>query len=299
MWRNEIVVWLLFISYAPCLHAELSDSSLVAPASVSLSTPSSCADSPEIEHINTTRLVIVSGIVAVTSVAIHVYQANGWWKDNTAPFHFQEDLRYGLNVDKLGHFYAASGLAFLFKKSLLWGAGGAALFQTYVEIEDGFHTWGFDRVDFAADVLGAGYPVAQHYVPFLQNFNFKFSYHASPLLDKKGLDVGFKGQKHILLDDYEGQTAWLSFKMKNLLPKPVGEIWPSWLCLALGYGARNVGTATEAYRVYFLALDFDVVNIIPQDTPFLRTLSEALNFIHLPAPAVRFAPNTAWFGFYF
>jgi hypothetical protein len=260
--------------------------------------------------INTTRLAIVGGTTLATFTAIHIYQANGWWKDNKSAFHFQEDLRYGLNVDKLGHFYAATGLTFIFRKSLewanfseesalFWGAGTSALVQTYIEVEDGFHTWGFDRVDFASDIAGSAYPIAQYYWPYLRNFNFKLSYHASPLLDKKGLDAGFKGQKHIVIDDYEGQTIWLSLTMKNLLPEPVASFWPSWLCLALGYGARDVGSANGAYRVYFLALDFDATKIIPQDTPFLRTLSETLNFIHLPAPAVRFEPGTVWYGLYF
>lgn len=260
--------------------------------------------------VHPTRLAIVLGTAAAGIASVHIYQANGWWKDNKAGFHFQEDLRYGLNVDKLGHFYGAAVEVFMLRKSfewanfseeraLLWGAAGAAVFQTYIEIEDGFHTWGFDRVDFASDIAGVAYPVAQYYWPYLRNFNFKFSYHASPLLNEKGLNAGFKGQKHILLDDYEGQTIWLSFRMKNLLPSPVADAWPSWLCLALGYGARNVGTANDAYRVAFLSFDLDVTRIIPQDTAFLRTVSEALNFIHLPLPAVRFVPGAVWYGLYF
>ncbi len=261
-------------------------------------------------RVHPVRLGIVLGTAAAAITAVHIYQANGWWKDNKAAFHFQEDLRYGLHVDKLGHFYGAAVETFMLRKSfewanfseeraLLWGAAGAAVFQTYIEIEDGFHTWGFDRVDFASDIAGAAYPVAQYYWPYLRNFNFKFSYHTSPLLNEKGLNTGFKGQKHILLDDYEGQTIWLSFRMKNLLPSPVADVWPSWLCLALGYGARDVGTANDAYRVAFLAFDLDVPNIIPQNTAFLRTVSEALNFIHLPLPAVRFVPGAVWYGLYF
>ena len=261
-------------------------------------------------EIHTGRLAIVLGTTAVGITTIHLYQANGWWKDNRAAFHFQEDLRYGLYVDKLGHFYAATVLGFMFKKSLqwsnlheeqalLWGAAGSALFQTYVEVEDGFHLWGFDRVDFASDIAGAAYPVAQYYWRPLRNFNFKFSYHPSPLLNEKGMNVGFKGQRHILMDDYEGQTIWLSLSMRNLLPEAAARYWPPWLCLAAGYGARKVGSANDAYRVAFLALDFDVTEIIPQDTAFLRTLSEALNFIHLPSPAVRFVPGAVWYGLYF
>ena len=33
--------------------------------------------------------------------------------------------------------------------------------------------------------------------------------------------------------------------------------------------------------------------------PLLKGLAEALNFIHVPAPAFRFAPHVAWYGVYF
>jgi hypothetical protein len=211
-------------------------------------------------------------------------------------------------VDKLGHFYGATVSAWIFKKSFIWanvpytqalwwGSGAALLFQTYVEIEDGFSTWGFDRVDWASDVAGAAYPVAQHYWPFLRNLNMKFSYHPSPLINEPG-GIGFRGQKHIMFDDYEGQTIWFSVDVNSLLPKSLDQYWPDWLCLALGYGARDIAT-TQPYRVYFLALDFDVTRIIPQNTTFLRTLSEALNFIHLPSPAVQISPGIVWYGLYF
>jgi len=39
-----------------------------------------------------------------TMIGIHLYQESGWWKYNRAPFHFREDLEYGLGVDKIeGH----------------------------------------------------------------------------------------------------------------------------------------------------------------------------------------------------
>jgi hypothetical protein len=314
---NAGVLILLVVLSAPLVAGTQSRTVDSLRVALPLSTPSDDSDSQRVSipssnetpQVKTARLAIVAGALAAGITTIHLYQANGWWKDNRSAFHFQEDLRYGLSVDKLGHFYGTAVLTFVFKKSLEWcsfseesalhwGAGASALFQTYVEIEDGFHTWGFDRVDFATDLAGAAYPIAQYYWPYLRNFNFKFSYHASPLLNTKGLDVGFKGQKHIILDDYEGQTIWLSLRMNDLLPA-VAQVWPDWLCLAFGYGARDVGTAGGAYSVYFLALDFDVTKIIPQDTPFLRTLSESLNFIHLPAPAVRFSPGIVWYGLYF
>jgi hypothetical protein len=259
-------------------------------------------------RINTARFAIVGGTLLGGMTAIHLYQMNGWWKDNRRSFHIREDLTYGMSVDKLGHFYGGAVLTFIFSKSLRWanfsessarwwGAGGSLLFQTYVEVEDGFSEWGFDRVDWATDVAGAFYPVVQYYVPVLQNFNLKFSYHPSDLLDS-GAGIGFRGQKHIMFDDYEGQTIWLSANVHNLLPERLQPYWPAWLCLAVGYGARDVGTA-HPYRVYFLALDLDVTKILPRNSGFFQTLGEALNYIHLPMPAVRVEPGAIWYGLYF
>jgi len=241
-------------------------------------------------------------------LAIHLYQQSGWWRDNRTPFHFQEDLVYGLNVDKFGHFYGSYLLEYIISRTLNWaniseessmwiGSGGALLFQTYVEIEDGFSKWGFDRVDFASDVAGAAFPVARYYIPCIQNTDVKLSYHPSSLLGNPG-GIGFQGQKHIMLDDYEGQTLWLSVKVHNLLPEGAKPYWPGFLCLALGYGARDIANP-HPFRVYFLALDFDMTKLIPPNTPLLKILGEALNLIHFPAPTLQFYPNAIFYGFYF
>jgi len=257
--------------------------------------------------INYGRLGMVGGALVSSIIVIHIYQQNGWWKDNRAPFHFQEDLVYGLNVDKIGHFYGAYLLQYVVggcvksanvsDRGALWiGAGAALLFQTYVEVEDGFSTWGFDRVDFASDVGGAAWPVARNYVPFLRNFDLKLWYHPSPLLGTTG-GSGFKGQKHLMIDDYEGQTFWMSLKVHDLLPESMRSCWPSFLCLAAGYGARDIA-GRNPYRVYYAAIDYDMTKVIPDNTAFLRTLGQVLNFIHLPAPAVRISPTVIWYGLF-
>ena len=263
---------------------------------------------PAGQTINYDRLAIVGGTLLGSMVAIHVYQQNGWWRDNRAPFHFQEDLDYGLLVDKVGHFYGGYVMGYTIQKCVQWanvsdqsavwiGAAGGLLFQTYVEVEDGFSTWGFDRVDFASDAGGAAWLVGRHYVPFLQNFDLKLSYHSSSLLGTTG-GSGFRGQQHLIIDDYEGQTFWMSLKMKNLLPESVKPYWPEFLCVALGYGARDVA-GTDPYRVFLLAPDLDMTKVIPPKTSFLKTLGEVLNFIHMPLPAVQFSPHAIWYGVYF
>lgn len=268
---------------------------------------------PQTGGIQPLRFAIVTGGVAATIATIHIYQANGWWKGNSAPFHFQEDLTYGRSVDKLGHFYAGTVATFILRKSyswaglsdeaaLYWGSAGAFLFQTYIEVTDGFHKWGFDRVDFAANLAGSAWPIAQHHSSFLRNFDFKFSYHPSQVLNES-CGIGFQGQKHIIFDDYEGQTLWLSAKVKNLLPESWKPIWPAPLQLSLGYRVRDIcppaGSNRKPYSALLLAFDLDMTKVIPDDTPFLRLLGEALNFIKFPMPAVQISPDAIWYGLYF
>ncbi len=313
-WRERASLGTLVVFLVMCPGQALTQSDSTSGISgtavagigeASLPQEQALADS---HAINKTRLAIVGGTLLTVAVAVQVYQANGWWRDNRRSFHFQEDLKYGLGIDKIGHFYGATMGTFIFSKSfqwanlseassLWWGAGASAFFQTYVEVQDGFSTWGFDRVDFAADIAGAFYPVVQYHVPFLRNFNIKGSYWPSKLINEPG-GIGFKGQKHILFDDYEGQTAWLSINVHNLLPGNAKAVWPDWLLIAGGYGVRDVA-GTNPYRVYFVGLDLDMTRIIPQDTAFLRTLSESLNFFRLPLPAIQVSPRTIVYGLYF
>jgi hypothetical protein len=264
--------------------------------------------SADTTNIHPVRFGIVTGTAATAIAAVHIYQANGWWKDNRTPFHFQEDLKYGRSVDKYGHFFGTAVAAFLLRKSLrwsglseeaalYWGAGGALAYQTYIEVEDGFHTWGFDRVDFASNVAGAAWPIAQYHSPFLRNFDFKYSYLPSAALNS-GEGKGFQGQQHTVFDDYEGQTLWMSVKVKNFLPRSIDYLWPEFLCISVGYAVRDV-FGKEPRSAVLLALDLDMTKVIPDDTPFLKLLGEALNFIKFPMPTVQLTPNTIWYGFYF
>jgi hypothetical protein len=271
-----------------------------------LAKPSGGGNGGDSLDVSVPRMAVVGGVVAIGVGAIHLYQANAWWKTSRGPFHIEEDLHYALNVDKVGHLYGASVLTFMLsrglrwsnfseEKSLFWGAIGSTLFQTYIEVEDGFSlNWGFDRVDFAADLVGAWYPVAQYYAPLLRDINIRFSY----LPKNPGASGGFPGQTHTIFDDYEGQTLWLSLNVGNLLPTRFSSWWPSFLVLSVGVAVRDQRT-TNPYLVWFLSPDLDMSKIIPQDTEFLRSLARALNYIHFPLPAIRFAPGWICYGLYF
>jgi hypothetical protein len=272
----------------------------------SLLAAKSPAQSDSASSVNPVKIAVVGGVAGGTMVAIHLYQQNAWWKEHRTSFHFREDLSYACNIDKLGHIYASSALAFGLGKSFLWagldersslfwGAMGSSLFETFVEFEDGFSAyWGFDRVDFAADLVGAWYPYIQYHVPALRNIQMRFSY----LPKNAGEASAIPGQTRTIFDDYEGQTLWFTVTPKGLLPETWAKWWPGFLALSLGVSVRN-NVSPDRYLEWYLAPDLDMREIIPGDTAFLRGLGEALNYFHFPTPAVRIAPGVVWYGLYF
>lgn len=249
------------------------------------------------------RAAAVGGVLTALVTGIHIYQQNAWWKDQRTSFHFVNDPEYALNVDKAGHVLGGAFGSFLGQKSLEWSGfsrdasvwGGfamGALFELYVEFEDGFaRDWGFSPGDAIADVAGALWPVAQAYVPYAEHVQPKFSYWPSKALR----DGTHKGNA---IDDYEGQTYWLGLHVEGLLPSSLKPYWPDWLGIAVGVSIRDMEQWDNRTRNIILALDYDMTKL-PGDGWFLHALKQALNYIHFPAPAIRISPNYVAYGFYF
>jgi hypothetical protein len=274
----------------------VNDSTGVSPAEYPI-----CSFTPTPE-VNGIRLGIIGGALLTTTLIINYYQRNAWWLGERAPFHFQNDWKYALNVDKVGHVYATTAAQYIFQKSFEWsgvseskavwyGAGLALLFELYIETQDGFHKeWGFSPGDAMGDAVGALYPVLQHYVPPLKNVKFKWSYWPSNELRE--------GKKQMFIDDYQGQTYWISLSFYDWLPKSMQSWWPPFLGIAGGFAARNLNGGGSGERQYFIALDYDLTKL-PGDSWILKTLKESGNFFHFPAPALRITPTATFFVLYF
>lgn len=282
------------------LPTTVSDS--VKPPSLSLAAP------PRTEF-HPVRLAIVGGGTAAAVVGFHFYQMNAWWKDLRGPFHIQDDWEYALHIDKAGHIYGGYILTHIATSMLDWvgvgeknsvwfGATLGALYQLYVEFEDGFGLqWGFSPGDAMGDVIGAYYPVAQYYAPVLRNFNFKLSYVPTyELIHEKPSSYGHK--PNIMIDDYEGQTYWLSVNVHGLLPEGAKPYWPEWLGFAVGFSVKKLNGIGGGEREFFLSLDYDLTKL-PGDGWLWNGIKRALNFIHFPAPAIRVAPTAIYYGLYF
>ena len=256
-------------------------------------------------HINPVKFGIVSGVTAGGFVVGHVVLNNLWWKGERSDFHFNfdEDWKYALGSDKFGHAYfpyLATDIyegAFVWSgmdsTTALWSAAGFTLFyQTYIEVRDGFSKqYGFSFGDFGADVLGAGYPIAQHYIPALRNFTFKISF--DPSAEYKA------GHYNAIIDDYESAYGWLSINVHNLLPESWQEWYPKWINLAIGHSVKNIYLSpVNGYHEWYLALDWNLEGL-PGDGWFWNVVKHYLNYYHLPSPAVRVSPGVVWYGLKF
>ncbi|HVO74233.1 MAG TPA: DUF2279 domain-containing protein [Ignavibacteriaceae bacterium] len=246
-------------------------------------------------------LTAVGGVTLATGIAVHIYQMNAWWKDQRRKFHFTNDNLYALEIDKVGHFYAANLLAHLFSSGLeaanfqseqaaLYGSIASLAFETYVEIEDGFGPdWGFSPEDFTSDFLGAGFSLGQYYFPFLKDFQIKFSYYPSEKF-REGLHKGNS------IDDYEGQKYWLSLRVKNLLPEPVSKFWPAFLNIAGGIGVKDLDGNGGGQREFYISLDLDTEQI-PLYGGVWQFVKNSFNYVHFPMPGLRITPDAVFFVF--
>ncbi len=256
--------------------------------------------------------LIMGGTVGVLFYLQHVGQMNTIW-EQTAEFHVYEDGKYALYADKAGHFFGCYFTSYLFNEgftaigmnqdlSVILGATFGLAYSTYVEILDGYGiNWGFCPSDWYADIAGAAFFVGQRYVPFLQNFTPKFTYVPANWHDNRK-----RVPNDMFIDDYSSHTLWLSANVHNMLPDGWKKYWPDWLQLSFGYAARNLcdpynpkckdykdtklhvfddGSSQYGNREFIVALDYNLVNLLPDGCNLWNWFKQSLNHIKFPAPA--------------
>jgi hypothetical protein len=265
----------------------------VARAQDSLALP--IHDFTQTEQWDARKIAATSAVGALFAVTwVDAYFT--WWRDAEKDFSFYTDAGWPWRpkasfrgVDKVGHFFGTYSVFKLARNILLWGgysrsaafwwaAGYGLLNGLQIEIGDGFTPYGFDYKDLTMDFLGVGYGMLQAEVPFLENINFKFSYWSAT-----GLKTPIQFTK-----DYDAMTIWASFNMHNLLPGSIGESWPAWLNLAVGYGVDDHETRQE----FVLGIDINFEGISTSSPDWL--LAERVwNLWRPPAPAVKWIPGRA------
>jgi hypothetical protein len=257
------------------------------------------------------RLRLVSFTIAGVYPASMGWLYTQWYRDYPqSSFHFFDDSREWLQVDKFAHVWDAycisKPLMKLFywsgmerKKSALYGAGIAYLFQTTIEVFDGFSSeWGFSTADAIANTIGAGTLLAQELVWQEQRITLKYSFHQTRYA-KYRPDLLGSNVVESILKDYNGLTCWVSINPRSFMNRQ--SRFPRWLSVGLGYGADGMtggyenpaesdGVAIPAfrrYRQYYISIDFDLARIQTRSR-FLNSVFKLINIIHLPAPAIEF-----------
>ena len=227
-----------------------------------------------------------------------------------------------LNLDKGGHFMGGLFLSSLFSNAYSWAGfdtgtstalgtltSWGALFE--IEMRDAYFVhWGFSIPDFFFNTLGAAVPLVYAACPASRAFGFKFSYWPSPLyLERVQRSRAQQPHTDHLIDDYQGMTFWMTVAVEEFLPDREARFWPDFLGLALGYSGTGLhGSNVKSkgpFRGYqdlpdgqpeiLIAFDFDLRDL-PGEAAWWKSLKSQLNWIHLPAPAVRVYPDLRFYA---
>ncbi len=265
------------------------------------------------DSLNKKRLrtvVIAEGALIAGSMA-GLYAL--WYKDYPmTSFHFFNDNDEWLQMDKAGHLvtsYYISRIGYTSlrwsgvdeKRAILYGGSLGFLFQSTIEILDGFSAeWGASTGDIIANTAGSLIFMGQQFGWGEQRITLKYSFHPTEYPDYRP-DLLGSNIFQWPLKDYNGQTYWLSTNIKSFFK---GSNIPEWLNVSFGYsadgmtGARENSTEYkgqaiphfERRRQFLLSLDVDLPRIKTR-SKFLKAAFNLLGFIKVPFPALEMDNN--------
>ena len=286
------------------------------------------------QNFNKKRLIAVIGTESALYAGVMVGLYNYWYKDlGLSKFHFFNDGKEWRGVDKAGHFMTAYTYTYFgyetFKwagvskrKSLWYAFAGSNFLQLSLEFFDGLSPkWGFSYYDILANTTGTSLFALQEIFWDQQRIRIKTSSTPQRVPDvtlralnnesetmtlaERDMELYGKGAyTERFLKDYNAQVTWLSFNIKSFFPEL--KKTPSWLNVAVGYGAGNMWGGFENRWTdkdnnqfeldknlyprrsrFLMSLDLDLSKIKTK-SPRLRTILGSLNFIKIPCPALEF-----------
>ncbi len=235
----------------------------------------------------------------------------GWYKDNeSSSFHWYNDNKAWLQVDKVGHAttaYIMSNYAYWSlrwagvdnNKSALYGGLMGWTAMTIIEILDAFSAeYGASPADLIANTAGVAFFTGQQLLWKEQRLRLKFSYHPTEFAQYRPDLLGETGLQR-MLKDYNGQTYWLSANINSFLRDE--SRFPKWINVSFGYGATGMlgsysnppswdGNELPYYnrtRQYYFSLDVEWTRI-KTNSSLLRFVFKALSFVKVPFPSLEY-----------
>jgi uncharacterized protein YfiM (DUF2279 family) len=296
---NQLAVgrWQLTVLFALCSALSLGQDSLkvqgdsIKQGQLAFSVPRSTTNEQPSTKKKRIKLLAAGNLIAYTGSMTALYQI--WYKDYPQThFHFFNDNHEWQQVDKVGHAFSAYTAsrasmemwrwAGLKRNQRIWiGGMSGAFYQTVIETLDGFSAeWGWSWGDFGANMFGSGMLVSQE-------------------LGKRANELYGKSLGERMFKDYNAQTLWLSANLRSFFKK---STLPSWLNIAVGYGADGMyggddntwtdktglfhdRTDIQRYRQFYLSPDIDLTRIKTKSKP-LKVALFVLNCFKIPAPAL-------------
>lgn len=232
-----------------------------------------------------------------------------WYADYPkSDFHCFNDNYEWLQMDKAGHTYATYQVAYqnsnllqktgMPHKKAIWVSTGLSIAAiSSIEIYDGLSAeWGASYGDIIANTTGGIIFLSQELLWKDQKIRMKYSYRPSPYAKSRPEILG-DSYPETVLKDYNAQTYWLSFNIKEFTG--IDNI-PDWASLAIGYSANGMigGRANPAgyehikrYRQFFISPDIDWQRI-KTNRKGIKILFRALNMVKFPLPAISIQNKT-------
>lgn len=266
---------------------------------------------------NKGRIALITGLNVVGYGTSIIIFNNTWYKDYPkTSFHTFNDSKEWLQMDKIGHSWAAynsaRGSAAMWRwaglsdKKATWIGGlSSTAYLTVIEILDAHSVkWGWSWADMAANIFGSGIFIGQQLGWEEQRIQFKFSFHkknySEPMLKQRADDLFGSSLTERMLKDYNGQTYWLSANLRSFFKN---SNIPSWLNIAIGYGAEGMfggfenkwtdedsgfpvdRTDIQRYRQWYLSPDINFSKI-KTNSKAIKVLFAALDAFKFPAPGI-------------
>ena len=248
---------------------------------------------------------------AVGAVGTLSFLSYAWYSEyNTSSFHWFNDFDEWKGMDKIGHAFSAFYVADYMHQTLLWagvnqkksilisGLSSYAYFSV-IEIFDGYSAgWGFSGPDALMNTAGVlGFALQNTFDPE-KNVQVKFGFVPSEYREYRPTLLG-ENEFVAGIKDYNGQSYWLSFNLEHFTGI---KKMPSWLNLAVGYGAGGMlggsnnpgfnddGLALPVFERYsriFLSGDIQWTKI-KTNHKYMRFFLKALSCYKLPFPALEY-----------
>lgn len=253
--------------------------------------------------------------LTIVTVGTHAALYKTWYsKEQQRSFHWVDDNKNWLQIDKAGHvfgaYFAATAASAAFrysgyskKKSALLGAGFSLAFQMPIEYFDGKSSnWGASTGDMIANAAGTLFAGIQNWHWGSARIPIRLTFRPSPYPALRPEMLGSNTPTR-MLKDYNGQTYWIDFNPERLKACP--GFWPRWLGFNLGYGAegmlggddniwKDADGQVQDYRhitrnrQYYIGPSISLGYLKKHPKKAVRVLAHITDKVRIPLPVLEF-----------